>query len=235
MKRRDVVFGLGCVAALAGAETLRPRRLLSLAGGRKITTMVPTAFAGWAAEGGGDIVLPKVPGSLSDSLYNETVARTYRNKDGAAPIMLLIAHGDSQSDLLQLHRPEVCYQAVGFAITQHRFDPVVLAPGITVPSVELTATAGGRTEDLLYWTRLGEYLPTTAGEQRRDRLAAAMDGYVADGVLVRASMVREGDAPDWARLNGFIIDMMKATPNNGRLALVGTERARALSGLSRAA
>jgi EpsI family protein len=233
MRRRDVVFGLGCVAALAGAETLRPRRLLSLAGGRKITTMVPTTFAGWAAEGGGDIVLPKVPGSLADTLYNETVARTYRNTDGGAPIMLLIAHGDSQSDLLQLHRPEVCYQAVGFAITEHRFDPVALAPGVTVPSVELTARAGGRVEDMLYWTRLGEYLPTTAGEQRRDRLAAAMDGYVADGVLVRVSMVREGEEPDWARLNGFVAAMMKATPNNGRVALVGTERAKALAGATR--
>ncbi|KQR88063.1 hypothetical protein ASG07_04270 [Sphingomonas sp. Leaf343] len=229
------MFGLGCVAALAGAETLRPRRLLSLAGGRKITTMVPTAFGTWAAEGGGDIVLPKVPGSLADTLYNETVARTYRNTDGGAPIMLLIAHGDSQSDLLQLHRPEVCYRAVGFAITEHRFDPVTLGSGITIPSVELTATAGGRTEDMLYWTRLGEYLPITAGEQRRDRLAAAMDGYVADGVLVRASMVREGENADWARLNTFIVDMMKATPSNGRIALVGTERAKALNRLARVA
>ncbi len=228
MRRRDVVFGMGCVAALAGAETLRPRRLLSLAGGRKITTMVPMTFAGWAAEGGGDIVLPKVPGSLADTLYSETVARTYRNRDGGAPIMLLIAHGDSQSDLLQLHRPEVCYQAVGFAITDHRFDPVVLGPGVSVPSVELTAKAGGRTEDLLYWTRLGEYLPRTASEQRRDRLSSAMDGYIADGVLVRASMVREGENADWSRLNGFIINMMRATSTNGRIALVGTKRGKAL-------
>lgn len=235
MRRRDVLFGAACAATLGGAELLRPRRLISLAGGRKLSGMIPVAFGGWAAEGGGDIVQPKVPGSLADSLYSETVARSYRHSDGGIPVMMLIAHGDSQSDLLQLHRPEVCYQAIGFAIADHRFDPVMLAPGVSIPSVELTARAGSRTEDVLYWTRLGEYLPTTAGEQRRDRLATAMDGYVADGVLFRISMVRYGEVADWQRLASFVRAMMAAMSPAGRVALIGTSRARALTGSLRAA
>lgn len=235
MRRRDVLFGAACCAALGGAELLRPRRLMSLAGGRRLSTLIPAAFGDWRAEGGGDLVQPKVPGSLADALYNETVARTYHHQGGGAPVMLLVAHGDSQSDLLQLHRPESCYQAVGFAITDHRFDPVTLAPGISIPGVELTAQSGGRVEDILYWTRLGEYLPTTAGEQRRDRLRTAMDGEIADGVLVRASLVRDGDAPDWRRLAGFAAAMMAAVPPAGRAALVGTAHARALANRSRVA
>ena len=236
MNRRDLLFGAGCVAALAGAEALRPRTLLSLASDRKFTTMLPVEFAGWRAEGGGDMVIPEVPGSLADTLYNETVARTYRREEGGAdagggaPVLLLAAHGDSQSDLLQLHRPETCYQAIGFSIEARRFDPVPLAGGAALPAVQLVARAGERYEDILYWTRLGEYLPTTDAEQRRDRLRTAMDGHIADGVLVRMSSVRGEGAPDWERLKRFAADMIRGVAPADRPALIGTGRAAALRG-----
>ena len=34
--------------------------------------------------------------------------------------MLMIAYGESQSDRLQLHHPEVCYTAQGFRVTRPR-------------------------------------------------------------------------------------------------------------------
>lgn len=229
MMRRDLLLGAGCLAALGGAEALRPRRLLSLLGESKLDALIPRRFAGWSVAPGGDVVVPKTPGSLAASLYNETVTRTYANRDGGAQIMLLVAHGDSQSDLLQLHRPESCYRAVGFSVSPPRALSVPLGRGAGVPAVALTARAGPRVEDVLYWTRLGEYLPTTAGEQRRDRLRTAMAGYVADGVLVRVSAIQGQGSADWPRITGFATTLIDAVAANGRAALIGTARARALA------
>lgn len=227
MKRRDLLLGAGCLAAFAGAEALRPRRLVSLMAGRTLSAILPTHFAGWTAEGGGDFVRPKVPGSLADTLYGETVTRSYRHVDGGEPVLLLAAHGDSQSDVLQLHRPEACYQAVGFSIVARAVRPVALARSAKLPAVELTARAGGRVEDILYWTRLGEYLPVSASEQRSDRLRTAFAGIVADGVLVRASTVRPGAEADWPRLRRFAADLVGAVAPAARGGLIGTALARA--------
>ncbi|MGJ3628674.1 exosortase-associated EpsI family protein [Sphingomonas sp. MMS24-JH45] len=104
--RRDLLVGAGCVVALGAAEALRPRRTLRLLRpGRALAALVPAAFAGWHLGEGGELVLPDVPGSLFARLYADRVARTYA-RGGSADVMLAVAYGAAQSDLLQLHRPE---------------------------------------------------------------------------------------------------------------------------------
>ncbi|MEO8723320.1 MAG: exosortase C-terminal domain/associated protein EpsI, partial [Sphingobium sp.] len=147
------------------------------------------------------------------------------------PIMLLIAYGASQSDLLQLHRPETCYPAVGMAITARRFAQIALGARAHLPVVELTAESGGRIEDIVYWTRLGEYLPLTAGEQREDRLKAAMAGYIGDGILVRASILRADDTqpPEWDTVANFLAEMVGRISAPHHKALIGTSLANQMS------
>ena len=60
---------------------------------------------------------PTASDSLAAKLYGETVGRIYTQASTGAEIMMLLAHGDTQSNDLQLHRPEVCYPAFGFAIS----------------------------------------------------------------------------------------------------------------------
>lgn len=231
MRRRDLVFGGACVAALATAEWLRPRETLSLLTARKLEDVIPERFGAWRTDTAEGIVQPPPqPGSLAATLYNETVTRSYRRPGDENRVMLVAAHGDSQSDTLQLHRPESCYPAVGFEIDERRVAAIPLGGGTTLPVVELAAHAGGRREDVLYWTRLGEYLPVDAGQQRRDRLRTAMAGFVADGVLFRASMVRMGDEPSFPRLREFCGAMLRAIPRvEDRAALIGTDAARAVT------
>jgi EpsI family protein len=113
------------------------------------------------------------------------------------------------------------------AITARRFAQMPISPIVKLPVVELTAANGGRIEDVVYWTRLGEYLPLTAGEQREDRLRAAMAGYIGDGMLVRASILRADNAqpPQWDMVADFLREMMQRIPGPHRKALVGTSLA----------
>lgn len=226
--RRDFLIAALCASAVAGAEALRPRRALDLLGDLDLSAAIPMKFGHWSAEVGGDLVIPHTEGSLASRLYAKQIARTYQSPDSASQVMLLIAYGASQSDALQLHRPETCYPAVGFTIGGRRLDELSLGHGAELPTVDLTARIGERVEDIVYWTRLGEYFPRTSGEQRSDRLRTSMQGYIADGVLVRASMVRNSDAPLHQQLDAFLSGLLHATTPRGRQVLLGSQMAEKL-------
>jgi EpsI family protein len=227
ISRRDAFIGAACTASLGAAEWLRPRRSLNLLGKTNLDSIVPRTFDGWSSTAGGDFVVPQTPNSLSNRLYAKQLMRVYTSQQHMAGVMLLIAYGASQSDALQLHRPESCYPAVGLPIAYRTLAPLPIAPGVTVPGVLLTAGASQRIEDIAYWTRLGEYLPQSASDQRRDRLRAAVKGYVGDGVLVRASILRHGDQPQFPILIDFLGALVEAVRPDHRSALVGSRLASA--------
>lgn len=222
--RRDLLVGLGCIAAVGAAEGLRPRhKLVLMPAGAKLAGIVPRRFPGWEPAQGGDIVIPRTEGTLAAQLYSDQLARVYRpaGRSDAPEVMLLIAYGAAQSDVLQLHRPEVCYPAVGFEIIARKPFDLPIGGGRLVPAVALTARLGERIEDILYWTRVGNALPRSAGEQRRDRLRAALQGYVGDGMLVRASAVRAGEAPVHAELAACLAGLTTALAPRDRAAFIG--------------
>lgn len=230
MERRDLLAGLACVAALGGAEWLRPRREVRLLpAGTKLSTAIPRGIPGWVDVGGGDIVIPRTEGSLQARLYSDELARSYQRAGASAEtpaVMLLIAYGASQSDSLQLHRPEVCYPAAGFTVTAPQPYDLRLSNGAAVPAVMLTGTFTDRIEDIVYFSRLGETLPRSQSEQRRDRLRAALQGYIGDGVLVRASAVRsDPEKPCFQDVAAFLAAMVGATAPTYRPALIGTRLA----------
>lgn len=231
MHRRDILIGGACVAALGVAEALRPRRIVTLKERPgKLADMIPRRFGDWQSAEGGDIVVPRTPDSLSDQLYGDVLTRMYSpvNALASANIMLLVAYGRSQTDALQLHRPESCYPAVGFTISGRRLVDIPLTRNAAIPGVELTAENAGRVEDIIYWSRLGEYLPQTAGDQRRDRLKTAMQGIVPDGILVRCSMTRTGPQPRFNELLAFLSGLMTVINPVDRRVMIGTELNRKL-------
>jgi EpsI family protein len=228
MRRRDLIIGGMALAAAATAEALTPRRKLILLKGGKIDELVPRAFGSWTAEASSGLVSPDQAGQLAKTLYSEIVERIYHDAQSGAAVMLLAAYGDTQSDLLQLHRPESCYPAVGFTLESSRPTEIPLRNGAHLPGREVVALAEERRENILYWTRIGERLPQSAGDQRTARLRNAMDGYVADGILFRCSAVGESQA-SFRLLNEFIPALLNASPPVILPALVGTRIARELA------
>lgn len=221
MNRRDILLGGGLIAAAASAEVLRPRNtLVLLPEGRNLEDVVPKAIGPWRPVESDAFVLPKTEGSLSDRLYNQTLNRFYEAPD-RAPVMLVIAYGAVQNDLLQLHRPETCYAAVGFEISDSRPSLVSLNEVAKLPARELTARSERRVEPILYWTRIGDDLPTTGREQRWVKLRQQMNGYLADGILVRMSTIGEPSAESSAELAQFAKTMMQAIAPKDRPAFIG--------------
>jgi EpsI family protein len=223
MRRRDLILaGLG-VGALGAAEALRPRKKLILLKGGTLNDALPRELGPWVSEAS-DLVNPEQAGRLAKALYSEMAGRTYYNGKTGEQVMMLIAYGDTQSDLLQLHRPESCYPAVGFTLEMSERSDVAIGGGVAIPGRRVIASIQERRESIVYWTRLGERLPSSGGDQRSARLRNAMEGYVADGLLARFSTYAD-PATAFRTLEGFVGQLLRATPRDKLPALVGTRLA----------
>lgn len=191
--------------------------------------ILPLRVGDWSAENSDGLVKPKDAGELAATLYSEMVGRIYHQASTGAAIMMLVAYGDTQSDLLQLHRPEVCYPALGFNLVSTIKAGLELPGGMEVPVRRVVAVAQERQENIVYWARMGEYLPDSSGEQRKVRLRTAIEGYIPDGALVRFSMVRSDADKAFKVMDEFIIQLLSAVVPSRRSALLGTSLAKSMS------
>lgn len=227
--RRDVLIGMVCAAAAGAAYALKPRRRLVLLQSAKMADVIPTRFGDWSAENSDGLVQPKTEGELAATLYSEMVGRIYHDLSSGQQVMMLVAYGDTQSDLLQLHRPESCYPAVGFNVTFSKKGRLRLPGGSDLPVRRVVAAAANRQENIIYWTRMGNYLPASASEQRKVRLETAMEGFVPDGALIRFSMVGDDANVAFGVMDRFIPELLKAVAPAKRQALVGTALAKSMN------
>ena len=230
MNRRDLIITAACAGSLAIAEGFRPRKNVSLLGSSALADVLPASFGDWRSQDVGDPLAVNGEGTLAAELYNELVVRVYRNLTTSAEVLALFAYGRRQTDELQLHRPEVCYPAFGFELVRNEAFALRLADRADLPTRRLFAEGSSHQESILYWSRMGEHLPTSGGSQRQARLQIAMSGIIPDGLLCRFSTNTDQPAQGWSRLEAFIPDLIRAVPVQHRRVLVGTQIADALVG-----
>lgn len=215
--RRELLIGGGFLAAAVTAFAMKPRNQLNMLGAGKIETLVPNTIGDWSFVAASGLVLPPED-QLEKQLYSQLLTRTYTNARGVQ-MMLLIAYNGSQDGVVQVHRPEVCYPAGGFALT--RIDPheIPIAKDITLPSRFIVAETGMRREQIIYWTRLGTAFPRQWREQRLAVFEQNLEGNIPDGLLVRISSVSSDVGP--AELDAFARDLYASVGNTMRRVLVG--------------
>lgn len=227
--RREFLIGGACALTAGAAFAATPRSRMSLLGKAKLEALIPRAFGGWSELPSSGLVVPQSDDSLAAKLYAQTVSRTFINAQGKG-IMALFAYGDTQSDQLQLHRPEVCYPAFGFAVVDSAPVQIPLKAGVVIPARRLTAQSTLRTEQIAYWTRIGEYLPQSGDEQRMVKLRTALRGVIPDGILVRISNLEQTADEGFALNQLFAAELVAAMPKAGLPALVGSRIAAQLNG-----
>ena len=111
---------LACIAMLGAmllAVEMTPHKLMARTHDVfNIDQHLPTTFGDWKPVAGLNVVTPPPPDSLEREVYNQEASRGFVDPDGNV-VMLVVAYGESQSDRLQLHHPEVCYTAQGFRVS----------------------------------------------------------------------------------------------------------------------
>ena len=201
---KAITILLLCLAAFAGGQAWRPTaRLADSRPKVDLETLFPKAFGGWQLDDRMPVQLiaPDTQAMLN-KLYNQTLSRTYINRQGDR-IMLSVAYGGDQSDGTRAHRPEVCYPAQGFQVSDSREDQLDLG-GRMLRVRHLQSRLGGRIEPITYWMVVGERIALSGTEQKLAQLAYSTRGVIPDGMLVRVSSIDADAANAYRVQHGFV-------------------------------
>ena len=216
----EVLIFLALVLAALSGFVLVPKEPVLTKRIASLQEVVPRAFAGWREDTGLQPVLPS-PDLLRTihKIYDDTLTRTYRDGSGNR-VMLVIAFGQRQSDLLQAHQPEVCYFAQGF-IVETRGTTLVRSAFGRVPGKRLYAVKGLRTEPVLYWLAVGGKITDFGWQQKLAQLRFGVRGKVPFGYVVRASLIGPDKPASYSILNRFLGSLLDAVPPRLRHRMAG--------------
>ena len=216
LDRRRALLG-GAFLLTAGVAAARvPGNHIDLLGKRKLDALIPARVGPWSFYSKSGLVTPP-PDQLSDLLYSQLLTRVYLAPE-QLPIMLLMAQSSGQTGVLQVHRPEYCYPAGGFTLTDKAVRSVAL-PGGPLDATVMTATADNRVEQLMYWTRVGRDMPLSWAQQRWSVARANLRGDVPDAMLVRISTLTHDRDAGLATLAAFTRALFAAVPADVRRVL----------------
>lgn len=219
ISRRNMILGGTLLAASAVGYIRQPQPVTKPMKDEELEKLIPTRVGEWQFLTSSGLVMPP-PDEASETLYDQVFTRIY-TAPGKPSIALLIAYSSVQNGLLQLHRPEICYPAAGFRLSDTVRAPLRLPNGEEIHTRAFTAKGPQRSEYVFYWTRLGEYLPDSWLDQRIAVVKANLKGQIPDGILVRASVLADADVRAQSDLRRFMEDLLADLSPAGRRLLVG--------------
>lgn len=221
IKTRFLTIGIAMLAAAGLAVAITPREKIADQGPKvDLETMIPKQFGEWRVDEN-TVPLqidPSVKQQL-DKIYNQTLSRTYLNPKGAR-VMLSIAYGGDQSDSMAVHKPEVCYPAQGFQVTEQTNG--TLDTGFhPVPVVRLVAVQNSRVEPITYWIIIGDKALTSGTGRKIEQLKYGLTGRVPDGLLFRVSSIGTDQDRAFSEQASFIKELLNNTSQDARARLIG--------------
>lgn len=219
LTRRGFVIG----AALAGASVVAfarlPKPTFKAVKTSELEREVPKNVGSWHFVSESGLVLPPRD-AFSARLYDNLITRVYTSPI-APTVMLLIAYNNKQDGVVQAHRPEVCYPAGGYHITPTSPVNITRAGGAPIPANAFSAVGADRTEQVLYWTRMGASFPRSWAQQRLAVAQSNLAGVIPDGVLVRASLIAQEMPSALVDLKKFVGELVYEAPPLLRRVLTG--------------
>lgn len=219
LSRRNVVVGGMMLAAAGIAYARTPRSMVAPVKKGAIDGSLPRQVEAWRFESSSGLVLPP-PDSLSDRLYDEIATRVYV-AENLPPVMMLVAYSNVQDGMLQVHRPETCYPVGGYELSASRIVDLDVGASKNIPCRFFTASGMSRTEQVLYWTRIGNEIPGQWVDQRLAVVRANLRGEIPDGILVRLSVVGPDAANAIPLLQSFTSSLVAQLPPNIRRLFLG--------------
>lgn len=216
--RRQAAAG-AALALLAGLAALAtPRAGRDAFAAEPLTLLTPDRIGPWrAVEGGQDVV----PQTLDDEpTADRSLLRSFV-AEGLPGVMTAASYHAPSSRDVKVHRPEVCYENGGFALSNLRDLDLDLGGGVVLPARAFTGVRGSRVEQVVYWSRIAEAFPQSLTEQRLAMIRYGMRGVAADGLLMRFSSIGPPSQARLDRLTEFARLVFAAAGPTARRMMVG--------------
>ena len=215
--RRKFLVGLLLISAAGLAAWRQPRTKRDYLGSERLDDLVPKSIGNWNFVRASGLVVP-VDDPFERTIYAQTLTRVY--SDGVhSPVMLLLAQNGGQTGFLQIHRPEICYTAGGYQISDVMPHPIQWGPSV-VPANRMDATAGGATEYVVYWTRVGDRIPSSWKQQKLAVAEQNLEGVIPDAILVRISTVSDDPASALSTIDNFVRALLQSIPESRRSVFI---------------
>jgi EpsI family protein len=221
LRRSLGIVSVMLTAAVAGA-VLRPKgHIIEASAGLDLARDIPRNFGDWREEVEPYIqVVDPADAQLRERLYSQTLDRTYVDGKGHR-IMLSISYGADQSEELQVHMPEICYPAQGFAV-----DDLALGTLDTrfrsLPVKRLVGTRAQRVEAVTYWIMIGDTPVANATARRLAKMRFGLNGAVPDGLVFRVSSVSDDRERAYGEQASLVRDLLDAVNDKTRNKLIGS-------------
>ena len=224
MKLNRVHIILASIALLGSAvlaKVLEPRELMARTSASPgLESVIPKHFGTWTLVPEISPVTPPDPEGYiqpdpnSEKIYSQEVSRGYTDGHGNI-VMLLVAYGPVQNYRLKAHRPEICYTANGFRISDKTES--IINYRDDKPPIKMTrliAQRESRFEPISYWMRVGNDISNGVVDRQLVRLKYGLRGIIPDGALIRVSTIDLPKDASFKLQDQFIRDLLAAVPPN---------------------
>jgi EpsI family protein len=222
MKLNRIQVILASIAILGSAvlaEVLAPRELMArTSASPSLDQVIPKHFGTWTLVPEISPVTPADPEGYVEPdtyvgrIYSQEVGRGYSDGHGNI-VMLLVAYGPVQNYRLKAHRPEMCYTAAGFKISDKTGAAVSYRDGAApIKMTRLIAERESRFEPISYWMRVGNDIANGVVDRQLIRVKYGLRGIIPDGALIRISTVGLPREASFKLQDQFIRDLLAAIP-----------------------
>lgn len=216
-KKASILLGILMCTVSVLAYTAKPTKLLANFAEREpLVKEMSVQIHGWR-EQLADTAFVVDPTQLEvlNYLYSETFSANYSDSANSS-IMLSIAYGKDQSDGRDVHKPDLCYPAQGFAVIEARDVQVALDDRRSIVVRYMKTQKGQRIEPLIYWTTAGNYLYQNKLEKKLVAFKYSTHNLIPDGMVVRVSMLQKAPEADLNTLVAFVKDWYTSLPEAQR-------------------
>lgn len=216
------ILSLLMIASASVGWILRPTLVLADQQPKvDLEEMVPRQLGEWRELQNvtNQIVNPQIQEKLN-SIYNQTLTRSYVNTDGYR-VMLSIAYGKDQRSYMAVHYPEVCYPAQGFTVSSNKVVTLQLANmPLKVRQLE-TSLGKQRPEPVTYWTTIGTYRSLGGFSKRLLELRYGLSGVIPDGLIFRVSSIGADSSTQFQKQEAFLNALLNGVSPDIRAVLAG--------------
>ena len=223
-----VLVSIALLGSAILAEVLTPRQLMARTASIDLETAIPRQFGGWTLLPNIQPITPSDPEGIVDPdaknapVYSQEVGRSYVDRSGNV-VMLMVAYGPVQNYRLKAHRPEMCYTAAGFRISEKHGEELNYSQKQQpLKLTRLIAEREARFEPVSYWMRVGNDIATGVVDRQLIRLKYGLRGIIPDGALVRVSTVGLSKEMSFKVQDQFIHDFLDAVAPQDRKFFTGT-------------
>lgn len=187
-----------------------------------LDVLVPNAFGDWILmqEENNQLVNPELQ-KVIDATYDQTLSKTYVNNKTGYKIMVSLAYGkDQNSENTQSHRPEFCYTAQGFTVSNVEKN-ILRINSNSINVNRIIANRTYRNEPITYWLKVGNKVSLPGIDRKIEQIIYGLQGKIIDGMIVRFSSIDENNDNAFINQEKFINDLYSKLDFQNRRILFG--------------